>query len=323
MSDIQEAIEEFPISSYLDQFLRTYTPKGDQQYADCPVCKGRKKLSINLDKKVFHCFKCREGEHGGGTWTGGASLFQMILLLENCTRAQAFRRIFELAGLPEPPRAQREKPQNPYPSGKLVPLQKANPNGKAVNLLSQRGVAHLIPHCYVAVTGDHAHRVVIPCLYKGRTLATECKATYASQVPKSLYWPPGFQTDKTVYTSLFWDAEDSSCVVTESILDAETFHEKKNAVGIYGCSFGPAKTNALLELGVDTLYWMLDAGTLDKTANHIRQYAMPFFTNYVIPLQGKEDPNALGRSEAVRRVDDSAIHLEDEWDIWKVVSHEF
>jgi hypothetical protein len=319
VSDLQSAIDQFPISAWLSKHTQTHDDgTGADFYADCPICGGKRKLGVSRTKKLAHCFRCREGGHGAGTWNGAANLPKLIKLLEGCSWRDSFKLIYELSGLPEPefvPDKRRDRdrrlPSDSYPLGRV------NDGEPVIQFLRHRGVEHLRDTCYLCLeNGRYYERLIIPTNQAEEWTGFEAKAIHSSQKPKSLY-PEWMQTSESVYTVLSWSPDRTLAAVTESVLDAETVAlTGVNAVGIYGSSFKDGQIRALLELGIETLVWMLDGDAWGAQKKAIFK-SLGLFEHYVAPVPKGEDPNSLrkGRCEQAFEL---AVPIKSEWDLMEV-----
>ncbi len=294
-NDLQEAIDRFPIISWLQQHFRVRDSGRDQLRIDCPVCKGLRTLSVNRDTKQFHCFRCDDGGMGGTVWNGRAGLFGFLMIVERISAKAAAHRIRAMAGLPDAPRQLYvQVPSASTWPREALPLSAAPLTHPSVRMLADRGVGHLIPHAKLCVDGEFSDRVLIPCNFFGELTGFEAK-TYVGASPKSLlrYFTSG---RGHVYSSRHWDSTIDFCVVTESILDAETLGV--NAIGLFGSVLRDEQLIDLLELrnrGVRKLIWFLDGDALKKQNNSIRRKTSLFFENFSILSPHGEDPNSLGR----------------------------
>ena len=59
---------QFPIAAWLGKHTKTYDTGGRVVYADCPICKGKRKLGVYRYNRVAVCGRCKEGGHGHGIW---------------------------------------------------------------------------------------------------------------------------------------------------------------------------------------------------------------------------------------------------------------
>jgi len=269
---------------------------GKVVYADCPICKGKRKLGIYRQSKngtkLAVCGRCKDGGHGQGRWDGVAGLPAFVKLLEGCEWRAAFKLIHELSEVPEAAWAPEDKGGPPSIPRDAIPLSGCDSDERSCQVLRDRHCDHLLDRSFMSIGGAYHERVLLPC-YQGETYTGfVARATWPTQEPKSLF-PEGMETRETVYTLRNWTPEDCRAAVTESILDAETFHTlNRNAVGCYG-GFKMEQVSALLDLGVEELYWFLDGDAwhlLPKALKH----TLPFFTNYLVPMPHQEDPNSLG-----------------------------
>lgn len=292
MSEIQEAIQSFPIVAWLSKHTKVYDTGGSVVYADCPICKAKKKLGVYRYNRVSVCGRCKDGGHGLGAWTGTASLPRMVKLLEGCEWRQAFSLIHELAGVPEPIRTYTSDGPEQIPED-AYPLQDCVLGQRGIDMLERRGVGHLAEHARMTVSGKYKARVILPCRFLRDYVGFEAKGTYPSHDPKSIYGS-NMETDRVIYTAVDYDTKRTAVAITESVIDAETFHGlRMNAVGCFG-GFKVQQVNALMELGVDTLYWFLDGDAYHKIPQHLATTSA-FFDNIIVNMPDDADPNALGK----------------------------
>jgi len=312
MSDLDVAISQFPISSWCSMRMKTYDDGGGTDfYADCPICNGRRKLGISRITKVFHCFKCMEGGHGGDLWTGAASLPRMIRVLEGCSWRQAFKMIYELAGLPEPAPRKRKPGPRGLPKD-AIPLSDCQDDERAVVMLRERHCGHLRDSSHLCIGGRFNERIILPTYFLGEETGFEAKATSKSQSPPSLF-PEWLETDETVYTIRSWDASRPKfAALTESVLDCETFHGICNAVGLYG-KFKEGQVTSLLDLDLTDLYWFLDGDAWTSVLRGIKK-TRSLFRSFVVPMPTNEDPNSIG-PQGCRDLLEKAREIKTDWDL--------
>lgn len=99
------SISNFDIESYLLNFGFSAST-GDNWIGFCPSC-GKKKLSVNVEKKLWHCWVCqsyetvfdnRRGKHVSRAVSGAGGLAKLMSLLEGIPVAEANQRILDLGG---------------------------------------------------------------------------------------------------------------------------------------------------------------------------------------------------------------------------------
>ncbi len=293
----REAIEAFPIVRWLRGYTTVHNAMGKVVYADCPICGGKRKLGIYRQSKsgtkLAVCGRCKDGGHGQGRWDGVAGLPAFVKLLEQCDWRAAFKLIHELSEIPEaawsPDRNNAGPP--PLPDNCLALGDLLN-SERGVRMLRERHCGHLVAHSFLSIGGKYHERVILPCYQNGVYTGFEAKATWSTQEPKSLF-PFAMDTRELLYTARNWVAEDKRLALTESILDAETFHTLgKNAVGCYA-GFKAEQVSILLDMEIEELYWFLDGDAWDLIPKGLR-HTLPFFENYLVPMPATEDPNSLG-----------------------------
>lgn len=306
MSSLENAELAFPIQSWLSKFVKVYGG-GRTIYADCPFCGKHKRLGIPLRSKtngrpMFVCGRCKDGGHGGGVWNGATTLTKFVSLLEGIDYGQACKLVHSLAGVEEV-RVYREKDVEllKVPES-AIPLTRLPSSNAANEMLRRRHVGHLVNHASYGVEQPYIDRVLIPCYYQQEYLGYEAKTIHKHVEPKSLF-PPEMPTDVKVYTAV-GNTGNGDLAITESVLDAETFHLLPlDAVGCFG-NFKQDQATAILDLKPKRIFWFLDGDTWSKIWNSIK-ILLPFADHYLPPMQEKDDPNALGPLELQRRVLDA------------------
>jgi hypothetical protein len=154
----------------------------------------------------------------------------------------------------------------------------------------------------------------MPVQWFGELVGFDAKS-YRNGTPKSLF--PEWQDASALHSTAAWDHAADFCVITESVLDAETL--AVNAVGILGSTFRSAQLTKLLEIrqqGVTKLVWFLDYDAWRKQYNAIF-HKTGRFDNYVVPLLEDSDPNDLGRDRCWELVS-QAVRVRDELDLFQL-----
>lgn len=313
MSDLRDAIRQFPVVLWLSQHCRVYDSGAENVYIDCPVCRGRAKLGVHRTKKLAQCFKCAEGGAGAGVWNGKSDLVGLVRLIEGCRYSTAFSRIFAMSGIPETEYRRRVVDSKEMPKESL-PLSETSPKHPSRAMMISRGVDHLSADSRVCVDGRYAGRVILPCRWFGESDGWEAKSYDKNLKPKSRF-PDWFQASQSVYSTKNWDHGSDFAVITESIFDAETFG--LNACGIYGSTLREGQLVKLLslrDLGVRRLIWCLDYDAWSKQCKAILGSTLSGFDNFVIRLPQWTDPNQLGRDACWDAVA-SAVHVRDSLDL--------
>jgi hypothetical protein len=300
----------FPIKNYLSNFTTLRSDNSvDNSTWDCPFCGGKSTFVASHLRYIFRCYRCFEGGYCSDIWKGTCGLPQLIRILEKCSYPEAFSKINFLRGIPDTfsSRPQRPKLERDFWPRGTIPMSDCSPSNPGRLMLRRRGVEHLCEHCFYSMGGKYNERVLIPALWSGEVIGFEAKNIYPSQVPKTLY-PDWFRKGEYLYSTHNWDRSSDFCVITESILDAETLGV--NAIGLYGSSLNSVQFSLLLQLrskGIKRLVWMLDADALKKEVKMIVRQSSSFFTNYISMLPIGEDPNSIGRSKAWEAVSKAAL----------------
>lgn len=301
---LETAETRFPIESWLSKYVRVYSSKA-VVYADCYVCRGKKKLGVIRQSKktgdpLVVCGRCREGGHGGGVWRGASSITGFVALVEGIPFKQAAEFVHRLSGVANewrPP----EDTRTPGVPEDAVPLLKCSSSNLGVLLLRNRYCDGLIGSSYFGVSKPYVNRVIIPCYYREQYLGFEAKATFKGGL-KSIY-APNMDTDVYVHTPI-WNEGRGDLVITESVIDAETFRLLNvDAIGCFG-GFKSGQVMRVLELNPKRVFWFLDGDTWGKIWPSI-SLLLPFVENFLPPMQERDDPNALGPVELQRRILDA------------------
>lgn len=236
-----------------------------------------------------------------------------FLVLLGRSKGEAYRYILSQSGLPDREIAPRRTGQPLIPP-EAIPLKELPDHEPARQLLIRRHVPQLIPISYVCASGYYKDRVVLPCLELDILRGSECKAIYKAE-NKSLFHPPGeFPRANTVYTTRVWNPNSKRLVVTESILDAETFSGIENACGTYGSELSEGQVVAILGLGAEEIVWALDGDAHDKVLKAFKKYGSDLWNNSIIQFGQKEDPNSVGPFECAKRLTNRK-KIETEWDL--------
>jgi hypothetical protein len=287
-------------------------PGGENFTVECPIC-GSPRMGVHREKRLFHCFKCDEGEYSDA-WDGRANLVTMICMMEKVSKPEAVRKIFEAAG-----EMDYDIPREPLPE-KVMPDDVEDliryPHSDAAMYLSERQLDHMKNR--VGLSATWKGRLILPCWYFNKMVGFEAKAYIDSVKPKSLF-PSWFKPSDYIYTSKVWTKDYDYIVLTESIFDAETVHY--NAAGIFGSNLSERQLRILIGLKTDgyrVLYWMLDADALSKAVKTILRRTSEFFYNYVCMMPPDEDPNSIGR-DSCKELIHSAKPVRDEFDAAKIL----
>lgn len=313
MISLDEAIANFPALAWYSEHAEVYPGDGRNSYADCFYCKGKKTVGIWNEKKAFHCLKCdpNEGGRGGDFWNGKAYLVKMVMLVEKLSWRDAISFIYKRTGYPDPPIREKIRPKDLLPK-EAIPLSKAHQDDPAIKYLRKRSMDHLIEDSYVCINGRYNGRIIIPANHLGESIGWEAKA-YQGNTPPSLF-PDWMDTYAYFYTSKDFDLGKGLAIITESIIDAETF--SSNAIGAFG-GFKGGHLPALLDLkkkGIHTLIWALDGDAWKKQAKHIVTKTLGIFKNYVCNFKQEEDPNSVGRERCWQLASEASL-IESEYDL--------
>lgn len=310
---LDEAIANFPAVAWYAEHETIYQSGERNTYADCWHCGGKKTLGIWNERKAFHCFKCdpMEGGRGGDVWNGKAYLVKMIQLVEKKSWHEAVAYIYQRTGFPDPPRRKAEKPSDLLPV-EALPLKIAPPDDPSVLYLKRRGMDHLIEDSLVCINGRYQGRIILQANHMGQPIGWEAK-TYQGAKPPSLF-PDWMDTYSYFYTTKKFDLSIGLAVITESIIDAETYGT--NAIGCFG-NWKPGHLSTILDLkkrGIHTLIWSLDGDAWKKQAKNILTKTIGLFKNFVVNMPKDQDPNSIKR-EACWQLASEADEVSSEYDL--------
>lgn len=293
----KDGIARFPLIRWLYDRGISADSTSEHVRLDCPHCRGRLTLSINVASKWGRCFKCADGGRAGRTWRGSGDLLDVICLLEGVDRRTAYRRIEEYSGVHDvhlgPAKKDADPPKAIIPSD-AIPVQKADKDHPSRRILRDRKMDHLEPFTYLCVDGEYANRWILSCYQFGVLVGFEAKSYVRAKPPSK--FPIWFKTGKHIYTTKNWDYSRDFAVITESVFDAETLGV--NAVGLYGSKLAQGQLRRLLDLrdrGVKRLVWFLDWDARVKQRDIILQKTSMFFDNYRVEMPQWTDPNELGK----------------------------
>ena len=314
----EEAVRRFAVVSWIRGHTKIYDVSGDNFYADCPICHGVKRLGISRERKIFHCFRCNEGGHGGGLWTGRTGLIGMVMLLEKLKYEEAVAFILKSTGIEDIPTVRKARISSatielPKERHDLKALPEEH---RAIQYMNSRGMQHLVPYSWFCVSGRYADRVILPGMYFDKFVGFEAKTLYKTILPKSLF-PTWFNTSEWFYTSFDWKFERGVMVITESIFDAETVG--RNAIGIYGSTLHEGQMARMIELaskGIKKIVWMLDSDAWKKQTRAVFQLSA-FFETYAMSLPMPHDPNSLGRDWIYANIQ-NARRIRNELDMFDI-----
>ena len=291
----------FPVASWLRKHTRVYDSGASNIYVDCPVCGGKKKLSISKTKLIGRCFRCDEGGHGGAIWTGRAGLPKLVSLIGNLSMAAAYDEIRRYdAKYDAPTNVVQVNSDVRFPE-KITSCQDLPATHPANQLLADRDCSHISDTSYACTAGRYRGRVILPCRWFGELVGWEAKS-YSGHTRKSLF-PEWFHTGQNIYTSKYWDDSKGFAVITESTLDAECIGW--NACGLYGCALRDGQLERLIELrerGIRTLIWFLDHDARSKQLGFISKKTAALFDNYAVHVPKGHDPCSLGREKCLQLI---------------------
>lgn len=220
------------------------------------------------------------------------------MLVLSCNRGRALQELFaNVSNLPLEAPEYDERDLN-LPEEALLIGTHCNQDHPVRQYLRRRGAEKFASEWYMCPTGHYHGRIIIPVVSFGETWGFDAKS-YIGGEPKSL----ANLRAGAIYTTREWDQEISAAIITESVLDAESFG--LNSVGLFGSDLDEDRLMSITLLrrfGVTKLIWFLDGDAFDKQLGIIRKWTSLHFRNYRIRCPEGQDPNSLPLAERLRLV---------------------
>lgn len=268
--ELKEAIRQFDVQKYLTQ--HQIVSVTDREWVlVCPLC-GKSKLTVNLEKKAFHCWVCESA-----SFSGRGGLIALIELLDGCTRFEAARMVLRAANphvpvnfidsqLAEQPKYERKTfvPIDPPPYWRYG---QSSPDGIMPYAL-KRGITLEDVRTFGLLwcdQGRYAHRMVFPVWHEGVLVYWQARAMWEEfehpgpgKYIKSLNPPrvEGAAGSGDVLFNLHQAKGYRRVCVTEGPIDA--IHVGPDAVCTFGKKISHAQVGMLHRAGVKELDLMWD-----------------------------------------------------------------
>lgn len=311
----------FPLISWLSKHAKlSLDDTSTDVYLDCPKCGKRKKLGVALQEKIldsrvvkpghFKCFSCYDGGKAVG-WSGKGSLVGLVSLFEQCSYIEAKELIARLSGLPETVSVRPKAVYTGWQPKGLFPLTSLESDDKAIKYLENRGLAHLVPYCSYSLDKNFYDRIIIPIHMDGKKFGFAARAYKDKHKPKELY-PKHFRTDTHIYYQQC-QVKSDLLVITEGIMDAESYAGFQNAVGLFG-KYKPLQLKSLLKTGARKFVLSLDGDAKTSTIKLARAL-MAHGEVWVVPFLAGEDPNSCLVADNLKYRFGQLTALRDESDL--------
>lgn len=289
-TDLTIAIDAFDALAYVQE--RGADEEQPGQWAlDCPTC-GRRKLIVDVKKKVWHCWFCQQKAR---IWTtsgykerviaGAGSLVDLIQLLDDVPRQEAVQVILmgnvsavDLAQLdaqleaPLPPKGQA--PEIPWP-----PF--AQDIVGTLSYCEQRGITPQDVQAFKlrwCPAGKYANRLVFPVFEAGRLVYWQARAMWSpaqgEHFVKSLNpWRSGplDTVSGDVLLNLDQARQYPEVVITEGPIDA--IHVGPDAVCSFGKKLSSTQVAKLIRAGVRRVALMWDGPTQKEPGGAYQEMA--------------------------------------------------
>ncbi len=280
MSDLLEyALQRFDLLGYVQHHGGEFM-KQDEWLLYCPKC-GKQKLTVNLQKKAWHCWHCQQYRSVNGKWEvvdGAGGLIDLVQLLQNCSRKQAVDVILSAAFM------RPDDLQTLQREDFLVEL--AEFEREAVEIPAPHGAQAIdgdLPYLWKrAITPDdvrqfglywcdngrYANRLVFPVWENGRHVYFQARAMWEpvsgdKSFRKALNPPsmPGAVVSTEVLMNLDVARNYPRVVVTEGPMDC--LRAGPEAVCTFGKAISGTQIFKLVRAGVRALDLMWDADAKD------------------------------------------------------------
>jgi len=258
----------------LPRYLRKFAPAivlGDREVIlQCPAC-GKQKLSVNLQKEVWHCWVCEQyhrDQYGRRKVVQGAGgVISLVALLEGCSRVRAREIVGDASEQAHVPlegisgvqiRDQHwghDLAEVDPPEGWL-----AITDYRAFPYLAQRGILSEDITNYglgVCLSGKYANRLIFPVWANRRLVYWQARAMFNDLHPgtRKALNPTGVYAGNVLF-NLDQAAKHSRVIITEGPIDA--IHAGHSAVCTFGEKISDKQILQLHRAGVRAVDLMWD-----------------------------------------------------------------
>jgi len=287
--------------------------------AECKdnTAKDKQKLYVTPSKNLFHCFRC--GMSGNG--------FKFISLFEGKTIGEVIDEFNSTNPVNKVPVVsvgefnkkvldcvfgeEREKDIEVLLPREMFP---AEDSPEALYYLKSRGFTlEDIKHYRLAFCfdGKFRNRIIAPCFENGKIVYFVARSVFHDQAYKVLNPTDGTLGKSDVVFNLdsISDLVDS-VVITEGVFDAMTVGVL-GAVAIFGKKISSNQLIKIINNLVNTknkkIYVLLDGDARSEAFELCKKLSSSemFESVHLVPMQGDEDPNSIGRDECLKRIKDA------------------
>ena len=284
-----------------------HTRDGNHSF-HCPKCNHhKKKLEIDPDKGLWHCWVCEDG---------GKSLKSLFKWLD--VEQSKFDELRQLLGSEYSDRKFKKKEEKSTKTVKLpeefkplwIPNEKSFFWRSAYNYLMGRGILpndilkYGLGYC---VDGRYSDMIIIPSYADDHSLNY---VTYRGYLPNKTFMNPPYSRNVIGFDSTInWK---EPIILTEAPLDAITI--RRNAIPLFGKGISKALKLKIAIENVSDIIMCLDGDAIINSINHISYFVENGINVKMVELdeQLEEDPNKLGYHAIWDRIN-NAIPADRDW----------
>ena len=191
--DLESALRAFPLAAYLATRGFLEQKAGEEYVGTCPHCQGEQKLSVNIGRRFWRCFRCEKyeitdwkGIRKQRPVDGAGGVFRLVQWLEGCTPQRAAEIVkqralapdlgrLELVGLGRV-RERKDRPTGPPPG--MIPcppdLEYAARRGITPEDVARFGLGY-------CTWGKYARRLIFPVWWSGQIWYWQARATWEEE----------------------------------------------------------------------------------------------------------------------------------------------
>lgn len=294
-ADLQLAIEDFDLEDYLRQKDFDHVG-GDEWQGECPHCL-KKKVAVNTELKLFHCWICQETsthtDRFGRTFSPAkGGVVSLIMWLEEMKYQEAVNYLiqncnpeFDLESL------SLGEEDSPTFKGYIDFPREAKPIRNELPYLAKRGLTledAIHYNLHFATEGKYANRLIFPVYENRKLMYWQARAMY-DEAPAGMRYikvlnppkEPGAPGSKDVVFNLDLACEFEKVVITEGPIDA--IKAGPEAVATFGKTISPVQVSKLIKAGAKEFVLMWDADAY-KDAQEAAKWLASFLPTYLVNL---------------------------------------
>lgn len=294
-----EPMNKEQLLEWVESAFDSHIVQGDEVRVSCPYCPTpdeKKRLYINLELRVFYCFRC---EHSGRvsllmtTVPTKDRVEPHSLITEEEKRERGHRK--------SPDRGRKDWSHNPL--GELA-LDYLNRRGVPKNLVKQLGLSYISDGYYKGRIRFPVHdlsRKEVYCFYRA----------FLPDITPKVMFPSTGDTPVRKSAGLFnacWLDTSKFVYITEGEFDALTLFPR--GVALLGNTMSPEQEGIFTQkVGACVpVYVALDGDKRNNARKIARRLASNYDKVYLVKI-GKEDPNELGREGLLDYIFNRSVHI--------------